>query len=181
MSLLLLLACPKPAEVPPPAASGSHVVASTGLQSGELMRLPERERFLAVLGAASPQAQVCYEAALQRDPLLYGDLSVWLVLTPEGGVDSAEVLMSTLGDAAFEGCVLEVIAGLQFPSPSRSGLTLRYPFVFTSELTPPEVTRALLIEHGLLDLGAEAAAAEEAARDPRKRGDQGNRGWTESW
>lgn len=180
MSWLLLLGCPKPSEVSPVVA-GSHVVASTGLQADELMRLPERQRFLSVLDASAPKAQVCYERALQANPLLYGDLSVWLVLTPEGGVDSAEVLLSTMGDEGLESCVLEVLSGLQFPSPSRAGLTLRYPFVFTSELTPPEVTRALLLEHGLLDLEAEAAAAEQAAREGRRRGEQGHPGWTESW
>ncbi|MCP4804663.1 MAG: AgmX/PglI C-terminal domain-containing protein [Proteobacteria bacterium] len=173
-ALLTLLGCPKPVETAP--AYGSHVAVE--LPAGAASSLPERERLLLVLDQAAPRAQTCYEAALTEDPLLYGDALVVLQLHEDGQVEDVELTLSTLGSAQMDDCLLDVLRGLEFPS---GGVSLRYPFVFTSSLTPPEITRTLMLKHGLIDLDAEALELDNAARDERNRKGQDERGWTETW
>ena len=51
-----------------------------------------------------------------------------------------------------------------FPKPSKAeGLTISYPFLFTSDATPAEVVRALRIHNGLLDPEMETINSEPDA------------------
>lgn len=170
MLLALLIGCP------PKGPQGVHVQVT----EGEIDLRPERDRMLAVLDTAAVDAQDCYIEELERTPGAYGDLVFLATVGADGGVSKVEVALSTLS-RDMDRCVAEVVAALQFPAPKASGLTLRYPMVFTTDMTPPEVARALMLKHGLLDPEDEAAAAEEAAMDPKKREEQSERGWTESW
>jgi len=152
-------------QVPPessvPAATGTP--PSAGLVSVKLdpeavaRALAERGpsnievAVLRVLDAASERATSCYTKALERDPYLYGEVLLRLELDAEGRVSQAESSMDTLGDQDLVGCVERLVQALHFPAPGGEGMSLRYPFLFTSDLTPPEVVRAMKANHGLVE------------------------------
>lgn len=160
-------------EPEPLVSSGQHVVAELPADA----MVPEREKMLAVLDQANPSFQACYTQALARDPRAYGQVTLRVVLDATGQVQQGVALLSTLGDADAEACVEQAAQALVFPAPSRPGLAMRYPVVFTSQLTPPEVTRALLLNNGLLTLEEEEAALQEAAQT----GEPLEKGWVETW
>ncbi len=188
MSTLLALAligCAKQ-QPPPPAApraalTGSHVTVETGLIDALPPRGPEAERaaMLAVLKEADAACRVCYERAVARDPYAYGDIQVLITLGADGSVAEARPRYSTTGDPELDACVLERVRHLRFPPPSRDGLTLSYPFIFTSDLTPAEVTRSLLVQHGLAVPLADTPVSFDSDDEPDPA--QGEDGWWESW
>lgn len=177
MLVLLMVAAlgcaARQAEPVAPVSSGRHVVAE--LPADALV--PERDKMRAVLDQANPAFQACYSQALARNPKAYGQITLRLVLDESGQVQQGVALLSTLGDAQAEACVEQAAQALVFPPPSRPGLAMRYPVVFTSQLTPPEVTRALLLNNGLLTLEAEEAALQKAAQS----GEPLEKGWVETW
>ncbi len=105
----------------------------------------ERARMRAVLDAA-PVGR-CYEALLQRAPEAWGEVVVRFELGAAGQVTLAEAHLATLADEEAVRCVLGVARTLQFPAPSQPGWTLLYPYVFTSDRTPPEAARALRVRY----------------------------------
>lgn len=107
----------------------------------------ERDAIHAAL-ASAPVAR-CYEALLQRSPTAAGDVVVRFRIGAAGLVEDTVVQHATLGDADAERCVADAIRAVQFRAPSRPGLTVVYPFLFTSGATPPEVARALRVRYGL--------------------------------
>ncbi len=174
LSLLMVLGCAARQGEPVPSPSlGQHVVA----ELPENAMLPERQKMLAVLERANPAFQACYAQALARDPLAYGQVTLRVVLDATGQVQEGVALLSTLGDAQAEACLEQATGALVFPVPSRPGLAMRYPVVFTSQLTPPEVTRALLLNNGLLTLEQEQAALQQAAES----GETLEKSWVETW
>jgi outer membrane biosynthesis protein TonB len=188
LTLLLAAGCQKaaPPEAPvPPAAigpGGSHVTVATGLTAPPAAgggKQAERQAMLKVLREADTACRVCYERAIARDPWIYGDIEVRVTLDADGGVADAVARYSTLGDAELEDCVLERVRLLQFPHPSKAGLTLSYPFVFTSDLTPSEVTRALLVRHGLAVPVADLPPDFNPDEEPEPA--RGEEGWWETW
>lgn len=87
-----------------------------------------------VMTRAMPAVQVCYDAALKRDPNAKGDVIFQLVIGDLGQVDSAKLLRS-IGDANFDACVLQLARGLTFKTPHRGKpVTLNHPI----RLTPPQ-------------------------------------------
>lgn len=164
IALALALGC---AHEPPEAAvvaSASHISAppaEQGLPAGA-----ERDRMLAALKTGDPAISACYQQALGRDPKVYGELVLWIELTADGAVRALKPEFSTLPDPALSACVLDAVRALKFPTPSRDGLTLRYPYVFTGPSTPPEVTRALLLRHGLIAPEEPTLSTEDLKGDP---------------
>jgi hypothetical protein len=169
MIWLALLGCPKT----PEGAAGPSVTPTA-----EFDARPEGERMRSVLDDSNAAMAVCYESALARNPQVYGDVTLVVRVSLDGTVDQVETEFSTLGDTGLEDCVLGQVAALQFPVPSRDGLSLRYAYLFTSPNTPAEVSRALQLKHGLITLEGEAAELEA-------RGEERNPpppvGWVESW
>ncbi len=106
---------------------------------------------LKVLDASIARATSCYTKALQADPYLYGEVIVRLVLDADGGIVEAASSMDTVGDAELVSCVERLVQAQRFPAPGGQGFTLRYPYLFTSDLTPPEVVRAMKVHHGLIE------------------------------
>jgi hypothetical protein len=143
---LLLAACaPKPvppAPLPPPPSANLVEVA------GVATRAAPRETLLRTLSAAV--VAPCYELALARDPGAYGEVVVRFTTVADGWVSDATVFLSTLGDDAASGCVIAAVKALTFPGVTADQLTVLYPFLFTSDATPPEVARALKVRYGLL-------------------------------
>jgi len=99
---------------------------------------------------ARPQAQACYEAALGRNPLAYGEVLVDVSVNAEGRAPGATVVLETVADDALVTCVEGIVRNVAFPVPKTSGASGRYPFLFTSDRTPAEVIRALQDRYGLL-------------------------------
>jgi len=183
---LALLGCAQKQPPPPPVSTsprGSHVVLQTGLAASPPPATrgatAERTAMLKVLKQAESACRVCYERAVARDPYSYGDIKVVITLAADGSVEESTYRYSTLGDTEMEDCIMERVALLEFPRPSKPGLTLAYPFIFTSDLTPREVTRALLVQHGLaVAVGDEPLSFEE---DDEPVPAQGEDGWWETW
>lgn len=161
--LFWTLACAHP-EPPVAGPELSHITVSAEAL-GEAA-VPERERMLAALHAGDPSIVACYQRALSQNPGLYGDLVLWIELTADGKVRKLQPEFSTITDAALNQCVLDTVAALSFPTPSRDGLTLRYPYVFTAPGTPPEVTRALLLHHGLISDEASVLPTDDVEGEP---------------
>lgn len=141
--ILALLGCvPKPVE---PAAAPSRV----GLVEvkGVAGKAPLRESLLRALATAA--VTPCYEAALARDPGLYGEVVVRFTVDA-GRVSEVGTLLTTLGDATAEACVVEAVRAVPFPGMGTPAITVVYPYLFTSDATPPVVARALKARYGLL-------------------------------
>ncbi len=160
LALLLLVGCP-PAQVEPEAAVPSSAPAAGVIQiqvDPEVKAQvapkgpsPAEQRVLGALDEGRARAASCYQAAVARDPYLYGEVVLRLALDAQGRVLQAESVMDTVGDRELVSCVERLAQALAYPAPGGEGLTLRYPFLFTSDLTPPEVIRAMQLHHGLLD------------------------------
>ena len=106
---------------------------------------------IAVLDQAQPRAVSCYQAALKRDPYVYGEVLVRLELGDDGALKAAEAVMDTVGDNELVSCVERLVASLRYPRPRSALEAIRYPFLFTSDLTPPEVVRAMKAADGLIE------------------------------
>jgi TonB family protein len=124
----------------PPRVGVVNVVGAPSVVS-------ERDAIRAAL-AGAPVTR-CYEALLQRAPLAAGDVVVRFRIGAAGLVEESSVDHATLGDTDAERCVADAVRAVQFRTPSRPGLTVVYPFLFTSGATPPEVARALRVRYGL--------------------------------
>jgi hypothetical protein len=151
--IFALLGCaPKlPPEPLPPKNAG--LVEITGVAP----RVPLRQQLLTTLATAT--VTPCYEAALARDPQSWGEIVIRFVVTA-GAVTDASVHLSTLGDDLAEACVVDAVRALVFTGVASTSVV--YPFVFTSDATPPEVTRALKVKYKLLP-----PEPEGDPRDPR--------------
>lgn len=102
------------------------------------------------IDAAQPQALACYQAALARDPMAYGEVVVNVAVDASGRSRQASVALETVGDDALIACIEGLVRNVQFPAPTQPQVQGRYPFVFTSDRTPPEVVRTLQERYGLL-------------------------------
>jgi len=132
---------------------------------------------LAVLQQTNAPALDCYVAALATHPNVYGELRVKIHVGQDGAVQTAGTIVGTVNHAGLEACVLETVRGLTFPQPRQEdGVRVSYPFLFTSDTTPPEVVRALRIRHGLLN-----PALEKISEDPEAEPVQGQEGWWMNW
>ncbi len=145
---------PKPASTPTAGWVEAHVDAPP---------TAERAAILTVLARAN--VSPCYDAALARNPHTYGEVVVRFSIGAAGVVTESAPSLATLADDEAARCVADVVRTLQFSAPSRAGLTVLYPFVFTSNTTAPEAARALKLRYGLVveDLDADLT---DARKDP---------------
>lgn len=152
-------------------ASKSGAVSSASPPSAGLVEVkgrgapvPVREQLLRTLTGAP--AAPCYEAALARDPYAYGEVVVAFTVDAAGQVVEAGVHLATLGDAAAEACVVAAVQALRFPAVTADRLAVLYPFVFTSDATPPVVARALKVKYGLAPAEPEGDPTDPKAETP---------------
>ena len=136
----------------------------------------ERDDILEVLKTSQPAAQGCYAEGVERNPSLHGDLVARVDIQGDGTVGAASVTRTTLRDEEVGACVVAALQQLRFPSPSKDPLVVSYPYVFVSDLTPPEVVRALYIKYGFIDPDEETSDD-----DKRKSQKSGEDGWYEHW
>lgn len=90
-----------------------------------------QEAIARVLDRAKSQMRYCYEKELQRIPDLAGKIQTKFVIGPSGGVDDANVPLTTMNNSNVEECVLRVIRRLRFPQPAGGGtVEVAYPLVY---------------------------------------------------
>lgn len=79
------------------------------------------------------QILYCYERQLSAHPELFGKVSVKFTIGPSGKVEKQLIGDSTLKSSTVEGCILNKIAGWQFPAPQGgTSVLVTYPFLFKS-------------------------------------------------
>ena len=175
LSVLWLWGCVTTPEGSPHVQDGV-IHLSTGETSAEVpapMSLQESIRF----AFRDSQAALveCYRPALERDPMRYGEVVVGVSINPSGEVTDSQVVFSTISDAEMVECVLSKTKDFSFPTHSREVIRASYPFLFTSDATPPEVVRALKVRHGLVP--PDPAVSEDIDAEPAR----GQEGWYETW
>ena len=180
--LLLFFACPKTVETEAePTASralpATHVQAKAPARAPVLSLTEERHRVLVVLQTTGEPALACYTDALSSQADLFGELRVRLKIAPDGTVPEVATSYSTLRNPTLESCVHAVVKDLTFPAPSKKeGLSVSYPFLFTSDLTPANIVRGLKIKNGLLD-----PTTEMMSEEPDATPVDGEEGWWSAW
>jgi hypothetical protein len=71
----------------------------------------------------------CYERGKMDEPELKGRVTVRIAIPPSGGVASALVESSSLGNSRVEGCIVDAVRGWPFPAPAgTTPLVISYPF-----------------------------------------------------
>lgn len=79
------------------------------------------------------QFKWCYSRELDKDPNLYGKVTVTFTISNDGRVNEASVLNSSMNDMNVESCVLRTIRRIRFPKPDGGGeVIVTYPFLFTT-------------------------------------------------
>lgn len=80
------------------------------------------------------EIKYCYEKELNKDPNLYGKVSVFFVIGPVGDVVEASVKESTMNSAPVEQCMVSQVRRWKFPSPRGGGVVqVNYPFIFKQQ------------------------------------------------
>lgn len=79
------------------------------------------------------QIRYCYQKQLNRDPALYGKVTVQFTINGEGLVSVAVVKATTMLNAEVESCVVGIVKRIAFPEPKGGGIVqVSYPFLFNS-------------------------------------------------
>lgn len=179
-NLLLLLACtasPDPALVASGDAGLIHVATAPKGEAPTMGAMSDKDRVFSVFRAGQQALADCYLPALERDPMLYGELVVGLTLNAAGEVSDPEFVFTTISDEPMRACVLEQVTQLTFPPLKRESVKASYPYLFTSDRTPPEVVRALKVRHGLIPPNPVG----NPDIDPDAIPQHGQNGWYETW
>jgi len=82
------------------------------------------------------QIRYCYQKELNKNPKLYGKITVKFTISPAGTVSSSVVQVSTMKNVNVEQCVARTIKRIIFPRPKGGGIVVvTYPFIFKAEGT----------------------------------------------
>ncbi len=99
------------------------------------------------LWSAMPEIEHCYLAWLRIQPNLGGRFNVRLTIDTldrrEGQVTGVSLSDAGVGNLAFEGCILSVVAALRFAPPLHGKIELSHPLAFVA---PPQPTAQLQLE-----------------------------------
>lgn len=153
----LLAACPKRSPsntIPAMPVSGVGMVSIQTTPEGQEPPAPgvsapsETQARKRLLDASVPRVLPCYQAALARNPFAYGEILLRYSLNEDGSPARVETRLDTVGDPELVACVEGVVRDLRFAAPSRSGASDHYPFIFSTDRTPPEIVRAMKARHG---------------------------------
>ena len=119
---------PEPAELP--------VVQDTGaMREGEAFA-SNAAGIRASIEQVMPGLQECYEAWLDVEPDLQGDIKVSYQIYADGDAGRVRRVTTTEQDvdnAVFEGCVLNVMNELEYVAPSGGPITVNWPLKFRSD------------------------------------------------
>lgn len=80
------------------------------------------------------QIRYCYQKELNKNPKLYGKISIKFTISPRGTVSSSVAKVSTMKNFQVEQCVAKTIKRIIFPRPKGGGIVVvTYPFIFKAE------------------------------------------------
>jgi hypothetical protein len=116
---------------------------SAGADGGKAKHFPpDKEGIREAMRSAIPEIRECYESWLATDPKLGGKMTLSFSIAPTdaggGSVQDLSVSSKDIAHLPFEGCVKNVMAGLQFDSPyddstgNPAPMKVNYPLVFAS-------------------------------------------------
>ena len=105
---------------------GEAVQGTGGSLSKEVIRSVVRANIDSVIQ--------CYEAGLEADPEIFGQVLTRFVIGPTGAVQSAGITSSELAHEPTERCIRDAVLTWRFPAPNDGGLVVvNYPFQLSSE------------------------------------------------
>jgi TonB family protein len=117
----------------PDAILGRKGITSTfSTKSGGSNGFLSQEEIQGTLRRNMASIRYCYDQQVARQPTLEGRVTVRFVIAPDGGVSSAEIASSTLGDVGVETCVKRAVTRIRFPQPQGGSVIITYPFTFAS-------------------------------------------------
>lgn len=119
-----------------PAGDAKPAAAAGGKQAEETRTLEVIQK---IIKDHRPAVRECYDKARKDLPSLQGDMTIHLVLDPEGKVKVAELNQerSTLKAPPVVDCAIKVLKSIAFPASSRGmESTVNYPFNFTPSGPP---------------------------------------------
>jgi hypothetical protein len=103
---------------------------------------PDHDGIREAMKAAIPEIRDCYEQWLQTNPELKGKMTMSFSIAPTdagaGRVEDLSVASSEIAHLGFEGCVKNVMSGMDFATPYDDGtgepapMKVKYPLVFAS-------------------------------------------------
>lgn len=88
------------------------------------------EQINRVVRAHQSAIRYCYEVEVQRQPNLRGRITISWRIALSGGVSSARVSESSLGNSRVEGCIVRQVRRWRFPQPDGGECQVSYPFIF---------------------------------------------------
>ncbi len=74
--------------------------------------------------------RACYETEALKNPSLKGGITVAWQIDPSGGVSSASVIGSNVGNGRLEGCVTRQVKSWKFPASDSPTTVASFPFKF---------------------------------------------------
>ena len=124
----------------------NDLIAQGALSATDLKEL-ERRRALednpfrrptelkSIIDENSTQLKYIYNRKLRQGIKLSGKMVVELSIKPDGGIRSAKIVRSNMGDRSFEDDIIKQIKGWRFKAiqDSLGDLTVNYPFEFSEE------------------------------------------------
>lgn len=120
-----------------PDAAGGSDVEVVGSNTGPRSVWTANKRGIdGAVRETFPELLGCYQGWLAENPDLAGDVTIQFVISAVdtggmGGVSEVSISDSDLGHEFMEGCVANIMSGLQFDAPDEP-LTVNYPFEFST-------------------------------------------------
>jgi hypothetical protein len=111
-----------------PGGGESRIGIGAGAPTAHGGLSPEQIR--RVVMAHQGALRACYDSELARNPNLKGGVTMTWNIDPSGGVASAGVAGSTIGNERVSGCVLRQVKSWHFPVSESPTNVAAYPFKF---------------------------------------------------
>ena len=124
----------------------NDLIAQGALSAGDIKELERRKalednpfrrptELKTIIDENSTQLKYIYNRKLRQGVKLSGRMIVELSIRPDGGIRSATIVRSTIGDKSFEDDVIKQIGKWKFKAIAESlgDLTVNYPFEFSEE------------------------------------------------
>lgn len=91
-----------------------------------------KEEIRRVVDSHQSEIRFCYSRELQRDPRLFGKISIKWKIVDGGGVSGTNVAENSTGSAALANCIKDKVSGWKFPSPptGSEGVSVEWPWIF---------------------------------------------------
>ena len=90
-----------------------------------------REEIERVVNAHRNEIQFCYQRELQKDPSLFGKISLKWTIVTGGVVQNIKKIENSTGSASLETCIRERLSTWAFPAPAGgSQAEVEWPWIF---------------------------------------------------